>query len=414
MKFKKLILFLLLGLFAFGLVACDNTPPEEEWVIQLYTQQTTLERDYAGKDFFQHGIGVVTLVSVADGDTATFRTATSDPFRVRFLGIDTPESTYRIDPWGKAASDYTANRLLNATTIVLEAEGNSPLLDSTGTRYLAWIWVDGKLLNLELIEESFTTSKGVSGSKYADVLFAADMRTQTKGKRIWGERDPNFDYSKEGVQITLEELRTNEEVYAGGKIAVTGIVTKLVGFSAFIEDCSGEGGCFGIYVYAGFSQLSKLVVGHEITVDGTMVYHPDQATGAPQITDTRDSKITVISTGNEVNSTTMTIGDLNRVTNPLLSGRLVKIENVTVVSGYDSTNNAYTFRIRDAQNNIIEVRVASDVAIRDPNIPSPLDNRIRTWEYFNGKNIDIIAPIGIYSGQYQLLLSSFQDITFHN
>lgn len=414
MKLKKFLLLLLLGIFSFSLIACDNKPGEEEWEIHYYTNRTTLERDYTGKDFFLHGIGEVTLVSVADGDTAMFKTATSQPFRVRFLGIDTPESTYRIDPWGKAASDYTANRLNNATKIVLEAEGNQPVLDSTGTRYLAWVWVDGKLLNLELIEESFTTSKGASGSKYAEVIFNADMRTQTKGKRIWGEQDPGFNYSIEGTQVTLEELRTNEAEYANKKVAVVGTVTRVLGFSAYVEDCSGETGCYGIYVYAGFTQLQKLVVGFELRIEGTMVYHPDQETGAPQITDTRDSKITVLSTGNEVVPTVMTISELNRTTNPTISGRFVKLENVTVYSGYDSANNAFTFRIRDAQNNTIEVRVASDIAIRDLSIPAPQDNRIRTWEYFNGKNIDIVAPIGVYSGQYQLLLGSFNDITFHN
>ena len=68
------------------------------------------------------GIGEVKLVRPVDGDTARFR----DPiagveFSLRYLGIDTPESTWQKDPWGKAASDYSKQRLNAATTIVLEA-----------------------------------------------------------------------------------------------------------------------------------------------------------------------------------------------------------------------------------------------------------------------------------------------------
>jgi micrococcal nuclease len=410
MNYKKILLILVLALFTFGLVACDDPDSIDEWEVLYYTNQTTLERDYTGKDFFQDGIGVVTLVSAGDGDTAVFKTATSDPFRVRFLGIDTPESTYRIDPWGKAATIFTTAKLLNATTIVLEAEGSTPEIDSTGSRYLGWVWVDGKLLNLEIVEESYSTAKGVSGSRYQDVFFDADLRTQTKGLRIWGERDPDFDYSKEGIQITLEELRTNESEYLGRKIAVTGIVTRLIGFSAFIEDCSGENGCFGIYVYAGYTRLPKLLVGNKIIVDGSMVYFPDVETGAPQITDTNDRKITIISTGNEVTPTVFTIDQLDKAITTNLSGRFVKLENVTVVSGYNtSTSNAFTIRVKDAQNREIEIRINDEVAIRDPQ-----NVRITDWNYFNGKSIDIMGPVSIYNNQYQLLLSAYADITFHN
>jgi hypothetical protein len=57
------------------------------------------------------------------------------------LGIDTPESTGQIEPWGKPASIYTKSKLQNAKEIVLESdEVGTPVFDSTGERYLAWVW----------------------------------------------------------------------------------------------------------------------------------------------------------------------------------------------------------------------------------------------------------------------------------
>ena len=82
----------------------------------------SIDFDYSSSEFLADGVGEVTLIHCTDGDTATFGSG-GQTFALRFLGIDTPESTYRFDPWGKAASDFTCDKLTNATTIVLEADG---------------------------------------------------------------------------------------------------------------------------------------------------------------------------------------------------------------------------------------------------------------------------------------------------
>jgi micrococcal nuclease len=208
---NKFFLLILAIIFVLSLVACvpsntddngnddDNNPPVGDPGTP-FTDATLLTRDYAGKDFFTDGIGVVTLVNCVDGDTAIFRSPSKGTFTVRFLGIDTPESTYKLEPWGMSASNFTKTKLTGATEIVLETEAPTPELDTTGDRYLAWAWVDGRLLNLELIEQSYTASKGVTGSKYQQTLYDADMRIQAYKLRIWGtEKDPAFDYSKQGI-----------------------------------------------------------------------------------------------------------------------------------------------------------------------------------------------------------------------
>ena len=87
------------------------------------SQNIKLDVDYTGKSFCEDGIGEVKLVRTTDGDTARFRdVVTGEEFNLRFLGIDTPESTWQKDPWGKAASDYAKERLTSAKHIVLERE----------------------------------------------------------------------------------------------------------------------------------------------------------------------------------------------------------------------------------------------------------------------------------------------------
>ncbi len=89
-----------------------------------------------------------------DGDTAYFL-VNENEIKVRFLAIDTPESVstnVSEQPFGKEASDYTCNKISNADEIVLEYEKNKT--DKYG-RTLAWVWVDGSLLQEELIKNGY-------------------------------------------------------------------------------------------------------------------------------------------------------------------------------------------------------------------------------------------------------------------
>ena len=53
----------------------------------------------------------VTLNKCVDGDTAWFNLE-NKKIKARFLAIDTPESTIRVDPYGKGASEFTCIYLL--------------------------------------------------------------------------------------------------------------------------------------------------------------------------------------------------------------------------------------------------------------------------------------------------------------
>ena len=210
-----------------------------------YTDALKLNAYYAGKSFINDGIGEVTVVQCTDGDTVTFKEG-STSFVVRFNGVNTPESTYKLEPWGKAAARFTANKLKNAHKVVLQADTmKTNRLDSTGKRYLAWVWYqpdassDFRLLNLEIIEQSYSSSKA-SGMIYADQMQDADLQTQALGVRIYNNKvkDPDYDYSETGKYLTIKEIRENAEEYSASniKVIVRGIVARKVGsYSAYIQ-----------------------------------------------------------------------------------------------------------------------------------------------------------------------------------
>jgi len=147
--------------------------------------------DYVGKNFIEDGIEEVTLARCVDGDTAHFYLHDGTYVKIRFLGIDTPESTMEEDPWGLAASRFTKQILQNASSIVLEAEGNRK--DIYG-RYLAFVWADGVLVNLSVVQNAYSNSKLSSSSKYYDAFYDTELVIGQTGRRVWGEVDPEYDY----------------------------------------------------------------------------------------------------------------------------------------------------------------------------------------------------------------------------
>jgi endonuclease YncB( thermonuclease family) len=101
--------------------------------------------------------------SIYDGDTAYFTPGFLGENRVRFIGIDTPEMGSGL--LATQARDYARNRLSSATTIYLQHEPTSGNVDTYG-RYLALIWVDGALLNYEMV------LNGYSQNNYQDSTMA--------------------------------------------------------------------------------------------------------------------------------------------------------------------------------------------------------------------------------------------------
>lgn len=348
----------------------------------------SLDVSYTGKEFIADGIGEVTLSHCTDGDTATFTTGGQD-IALRFLGIDTPESTYRFDPWGKAASAYTCDKLENATTLVLQADGDRT--DGNG-RYLGWVWYDGRLLNLELVEQAYSSSKSATGLIYSSDLYAAELYAQQTKLRVWGEVDPDFDYSLDGVQITIEELNANPMDYYQRKVVIHGIITSTVEGHPYIQQ-----GDFGVYLYRGYELTTKLEIGNEVRLSAlTVTFFPDVETGSLQLSNVDRSNIELISTGNVVEPQVFTIDELTMMN----VGALVKVENLTVQSDYyDEVKGDFTITFVDESSQVIKLRSENTIDLDDAKDL-----------FVVGDVMSIVGPVALYNGAYQILLQSLETV----
>ena len=439
-KLLKLFLPIILAVGAgAALIGCSNKTN--------YVNQCKLDASltYEGKNFLDDGIGLVTLKKCVDGDTSHFNQIedVARLVKVRYMGVDTPESTGQIEPWGKAASNFTKSKLEKAKTIVLTKDipeiGTAATVDSTGSRYKGFVWVsekanakitDLKLLNLWLVQEGFSSGKGLSGSPLTQYFTDADLQAQKLKLHIWSDKeDPNY-YKGPSIKTNLKELAecfeedASESSFNGAKVTVEGVVCKTSGeYDAFISEII-DGVEYGLYLFAGYKGYDPIrTVGNRVEVTGTYtIYY-----GNPQLTnlsygggffDSSDDDMKLISTGNPVSISKSTVEE---VTTRAMVNRIVELENLEVYGGYteiDKTttkpSGALTLRTNDTNGNQISVRVPEDVWVEDEK-----GVRVRDWEYFNGKTVSLIGCINFYapdeenpdSGYYQIKLCIKED--FH-
>ncbi|MDZ5473739.1 thermonuclease family protein [Bacillus sp. 31A1R] len=134
-----------------------------------------------------------TLEKCTDGDTANFL-INGEIYKTRFLYIDTPESTNKIEPYGKEASEYSCT-LLKQGKIMIETDGNA-LFDKYG-RLLAWVWVGDLLHQEEITKAGFVKDFYDYGNyKYEDRIHAAmkDARENNRGMYASESDESGFNY----------------------------------------------------------------------------------------------------------------------------------------------------------------------------------------------------------------------------
>lgn len=118
-----------------------------------------LKKKFCADFLPKNGFVKAKYVSIADGDTAFFKINNINEC-VRFMVVDAPKYFDNPEPYGIEAKEYVENILKNAHEIYLESDKANSLRDNTlSQRLLAWVWVDGKLLNYMLVREGYATNK---------------------------------------------------------------------------------------------------------------------------------------------------------------------------------------------------------------------------------------------------------------
>ena len=447
---KRILSLILTVVLVSGcLCACGTQGPQPVQTTPKEVIELLPLEDYAGKIQLNMASETVkekvTVKTFVDGDTVHFNVSSkvnaSGVLKGRFLAINTPESTGKIEEYGKAASAFTRQKLESATSIIIESDDGKWNLDSTGDRYLIWVWYRTdesqpyRNLNIEILQEGLAIANSSANNRYGSVCTAAINQAKAyKYKVHSGEKDPDFFYG-EAIELTLKELRTNIADYNGMKVAFSGVITMNDGGSVYIEDFDAETGLYyGISVYYGYglpgAGLNILSMGNLSRIVGTVQYYEVGGTyqvsglGYRQMVPDDPNNIQKISEGHTpayvptnadtfMNSTVtietedgskdFSYAELAMSTSVEMKG--LKVESVyTTDNDESSSNGAMTLTcVSDGITVLVRTTVLYDE-----------NKTLITADAYEGKTIDVRGIVDYYDGAYQIKVFSANGITVNN
>lgn len=222
-----------------------------------------------------------TVKTYIDGDTTHFYVDDTSAFpegyvKARYLAIDTPESTGKIEAWGKTAANFTKEKLKNAYAIMLESDNNIWNTDSNG-RSLLWVWYktdessDWRNLNIEILQNGYAYASNSGQNRYGTTCMAALNQADAENLYVHSsEKDPSYPYDA-ATLVSIKELRSDPAAYDGSKVAVTGMIAQKTATGLYLEEFDAEDEqYYGMYVYYG----NNLPYGTEnFLVTGNLVYY---------------------------------------------------------------------------------------------------------------------------------------------
>lgn len=435
--FRKISALLLATLTVISFAACTDSDPDTGKVVDHAAAiKLDMNSDTAKQE--------VTVKTFIDGDTTHFNVPDSlvgtPVLKARYLAINTPESTGKIEEYGKAAANFTREKLETADSIVIESDNGSWNPDSTGGRYLVWVWYkpqgseDYRNLNIEILQNGLAIASSSSNNRYGDTCMAAIAQAKAALLGVHsGQKDPDFYYG-EAVELTLKELRTNIEQYNGTKVAFKGVITMNNNNSIYIEDYDAETGLyFGMSVYYGYGLtgegLDILAVGNESRIVGTVQYYeaggtyqvsgltyrlmrPDDPGNIQKLSDGHAPAYVPTTAENFTQGKVeLEVGDAMEPFDyaALAMSTSIEMRDLVVKEIYTTQNeDSSSFGAMTLTCDVGGITVA----VRTVPLLDASGNLI-TADAYRGKTIDVRGIVDYYDGAYQIKVFSASDITIH-
>ena len=435
---KILALCLILATVLGGLIACSDPEPthiDYAASVKLDMSSSTVKEE-------------ATLRMLIDGDTTHFdvskTVSETGVLKARYLAINTPETTGKVEPWGKKAAAFTAEKLSAATSIILESDNGTWNPDSTGDRYLVWVWyktegdTEYRNLNVEILQNGLAIASDSANNRYGETCLAAIAQAEREDLYVHSaSKDPDY-YTGTAIPLTLRELRANIADYADKRVTFEGVVTKNSGGAGvYVEAYDAETDMYnGVYVYYGYGLSGEgieiLSIGNRVRIVGVV----SQFNGSYQITDINyrvmrpNDPNNVLQLDEEYHEAAYAELDIDtflngKVTVPagddatkevpyaeMLLGTTVSMKGLEVVSVYTTTDPASSSVGAITLTCMLDgeqITIRTDV-LTDEN------GATVTEDVFVGKTIDVRGIVDYYSDRdvYQVKVLLYSDITIKN
>ncbi len=452
-RFLLILAISVVMILSCALVACGEKPggADEETPFVDYVSQLKLDMNSETNKM------VVTVKTYVDGDTTHFNDPNNEisdtgTIKARYIAINTPESTGRIEEYGKKASRFTREKLESASSIMIESNDENWNADSTGSRYLLWIWyktsedAEWRNLNVEILQNGLALASNTGGNRYGEIANNALQQAREKKINMYSGIKDTEVYSGDAIAVTLKELRTNlnvyerddENSYYNKKVSFDGVIVKDNGNrSIYVESLEVDeltGLHYGMTCFYGFDQnswaLEVLSVGNYVRIVGSVQYYetgntyqiadmtyvvrnPDDPSSIKQLDNEKhEPAYQTIDVKKLNDGTTVPIEietDDEIVVKNVKYGELVmdtsvKLEGLTVTKVYTTatgdSKGALTLTCRTKDGVTITVRTN---VLRN-------GTSIVTADEFEGKTINVEGVINYYNGKYQIGVFSYSSI----
>ena len=420
----------------------DNTNPDDGDKTEVdYAAQVKLDLSSSTKKI------QVTVKTYVDGDTTHFNVPTSfldtGLLKARYLGINTPESTGKIEEYGKTASNFTKTKLMSASSIYIESDDENLNADSTGGRYLVWVWYrtneneEYRNLNIEILQNGLAIASNSANNRYGETCVAAINQAKRLKLNIYsGQKDPNFYYG-DAKEITLKELRTNIAEYNGVKVAFEAVVVKDYSQTVYVEEYDEELDMyFGMTVYYGFSAaadvLNILNVGNRVRIVGSVQFYetggtyqvsgltyramrPNDPGNVQKISEgheasyrltTAEEFTSKVEIEDEENQETLEFDFAELAMSSSISMNNLVVKSVYTTSNQDSSSYGAMTLTCECDGKTISVRT---IVLYEGEGDA---RKMVTASTFEGKTINVKGIVDYFDGQYQIKLYSMNDVTF--
>ena len=453
-RFLLILAISVVMILSCALVACGEKlgGADEETPFVDYVSQLKLDMNSETNKM------VVTVKTYVDGDTTHFNDPNNEisdtgTIKARYIAINTPESTGRIEEYGKKASRFTREKLESASSIMIESNDENWNADSTGSRYLLWIWyktsedAEWRNLNVEILQNGLALASNTGGNRYGEIANNALQQAREKKINMYSGIKDTEVYSGDAIAVTLKELRTNlnvyerddENSYYNKKVSFDGVIVKDNGNrSIYVESLEVDeltGLHYGMTCFYGFDQnswaLEVLSVGNYVRIVGSVQYYetgntyqiadmtyvvrnPDDPSSIKQLDNEKhEPAYQTIDVKKLNDGTTVPIEietDDEIVVKNVKYGELVmdtsvKLEGLTVTKVYTTatgdSKGALTLTCRTKDGVTITVRTN---VLRN-------GTSIVTADEFEGKTINVEGVINYYNGKYQIGVFSYSSIT---
>lgn len=267
-----------------------------------------VERMLTASDYAPNSASTV-FTNYVDGDTTQFTSYNGNyTVKVRYLAVDTPESTSEIEEWGKSASNFNKS-ILKAAKHVIVQSANSAKTGKKGAaeidtynRSLAYVWYsnvdnptknDFRNLNLELVYQGYSLFNGskedMDEDFYNAFMKANDIARGLKRHMFSDETDPNYYYGSpkalgldelyDQTYYTTTHVNNSDDdgisysAFCDYKTRYTfeGVVSRKVGTSFYIQDKINDK-YYGLYVFT-LKNYAPIKVGNRIKVSGVLSWY---------------------------------------------------------------------------------------------------------------------------------------------